>query len=55
MPAGELTKKVLKDYHDTPISGYKDVKATQTKLAKKYFSLYIALDKEKYMTMCVKC
>ena len=37
IPEGELKKRLFHDYHDTPLAGYKGVRATQAELKRKYF------------------
>ena len=37
IPEGELRKRLLHDYHDTPLASHKGVKAIQAELKQKYF------------------
>lgn len=36
IPEGYLRKRLLHDYHDTPLAGHKGASATQAELKKKY-------------------
>lgn len=39
IPAGNLRKMLFQEFHDTPLAGYKGVRATMVELQKRYFGL----------------
>lgn len=55
LPEAELRKRLLHEFHDTPLAGHKGVRATMAELQKKYFWPCMDVDVEDYVKTCVKC
>lgn len=55
VPDGELRKRLLHEFHDTPLAGHKGVRATMAELQKRYFWPCMGADVEEYVKACVKC
>ena len=52
---GKLKKRLLDEFHDTPLAGHKGVRTTMAELQKQYFWPYIGAEVEKYIKAYVKC
>jgi hypothetical protein len=55
IPEGDLRKRLLYNFHDTPLAGHKGVKATLAELQRKYFWPCMGADVEDYVRTCTKC
>ena len=55
VPEGELRKRLLHEFHDTPLAGHKGVRATMAEFQKRYFWPCMGADVEEYVKACVKC
>ena len=51
----ELRKMLLHEFHDTPLAGHKEIRATMTELQKRYLWPCMGVHVEKYIKTCVKC
>jgi len=52
---GELRKRLIHEFHDTPLAGHKKVRATMAEFQKRYFWPCKGADVEEHVKACVKC
>ena len=55
VPKGKLRLTLLKECHDGPVAGHRDVKPTLAELVKNYYWPNLPDDVEQYVKSCVTC